>query len=120
MKTPICPTCSCSLVRLKISKEEAPSSEYQGERHYFCCQGCIDLFDIEPEKYLDEIKDFIVCPTCLAEKPRHLAVKKKLGVHEIYLCRCTHCADAFVKKSDYYLQRLQWAEMQSASDRVRK
>ena len=79
MKTPICPTCSCSLVRLKISKDKAATSRYEGEEYHFCCQGCVDIFVDDPQKYLQEINDFIVCPTCLAEKPRHLAVKKEIA-----------------------------------------
>ena len=42
MDTPICPTCNCSLVRLKISRDKAASSHYDGEEYYFCCQGCAD------------------------------------------------------------------------------
>ena len=73
MDTQICPTCSCSLVRLKISKGKAATSRYEGKEYHFCCQGCVDIFVTDPQKYLQEISDFIVCPTCLAEKPQHLA-----------------------------------------------
>ncbi len=106
MKTPICPTCSCSLVRLRISKDKAATHSFDGEEYHFCCQGCVDIFVADPEKYLQEIKDFIVCPTCLAEKPRHLAVKEEIAGQEVYFCRCPHCLEQFRKKPDHYTQRM--------------
>ncbi len=109
MKTPICPTCSCSLVRLKISKDSAPTSRYEGEEYHFCCQGCVDIFVTDPQKYLQEISDFIVCPTCLAEKQQHLAVKEEIAGREVYFCRCPHCLDAFREKPDHFINRLEWS-----------
>ena len=106
MKTPICPTCGCSLVRLEISKSNAATHTYGGEEYYFCCQGCVDIFVGDPQKYLREIDDLIVCPTCLAEKPRHLAVKEKIAGQDVYFCRCPHCVEQFRKKPDHYAKRL--------------
>ena len=111
METPICPTCSCSLVRLKISKDKATSIRYKSEEYHFCCQGCVDIFVADPQKYLQEIDDFIVCPTCLAEKPRHLAVKEEIAGQAVYFCRCPHCSDAFRAKPDHYINRLEWTEI---------
>lgn len=108
MNTPICPTCSCSLIRLKISKDKAATSLYAGEEYYFCCQGCVDVFDLDPQKYLAEIRDFIVCPTCLAEKPRHLATKEDIAGQEVYFCRCPHCIQTFRENPDQYATRLDW------------
>jgi len=51
MKTLICPTCGCSLVRLGISKEKAFPHSYNSEEYRFCCQACVDLFTIDPQKY---------------------------------------------------------------------
>jgi len=28
-------------------------AEYKGEYYYFCCKGCKDLFQENPQKYLD-------------------------------------------------------------------
>ncbi|AEB11778.1 YHS domain-containing protein [Marinithermus hydrothermalis] len=28
------------------------STEYQGKTYYFCCKGCKNAFDKDPEKYL--------------------------------------------------------------------
>jgi len=107
MKTLICPTCGCSLVRLGISKEKASISTYNGEKYYFCCHGCVTQFTVDPDKYLNEIKDMIVCPTCLAEKQREFAVKLKIAGREVYFCRCPHCHEGFRKDPDYYIRRLE-------------
>jgi len=66
MKTPICPTCGCSLVRLGIRNDQATVYRTNGDEYRFCCQGCVDLFITDPRKHLKETKDMIVCPTCLA------------------------------------------------------
>jgi len=81
MKTLICPTCNCSLVRLGIAPDKAATYSHNGEKLYFCCQGCADVFiaSTDPQKYLDEIKDLIVCPSCLGEKPPELAVKLEIA-----------------------------------------
>jgi YHS domain-containing protein len=36
--------------------------DYQGQRLYFCCPACIDLFKKEPEKYLQKLKEQGVRP----------------------------------------------------------
>ena len=70
--------------------------------------GCADIFVTDPQKYLQEISDLIVCPSCLGEKPRRLAVKEEIAGQEVYFCRCPHCIDSFREKPDYFLQRLEW------------
>jgi len=30
-------------------------SVYNGKKVYFCCQGCVTKFEVEPEKYLDKL-----------------------------------------------------------------
>ena len=52
METLICLTCGCSLVRLGISSDKVATHNHDGEARYFCCQGCVDLFVTDPEKYL--------------------------------------------------------------------
>ncbi len=49
MKTLVCPTCGCSLVRLGISKEKSVTSHSNGKEYHFCCQGCADLYTIGQE-----------------------------------------------------------------------
>ena len=51
MKTPICPRCGCSLVRLGVSKDKAATYSYKGEEYLFCCQQCADMFMTDPEQH---------------------------------------------------------------------
>jgi len=105
--TPICPTCSCSLIRLGIGSERWTKLICEGKEYFFCCQGCVDLFNQEPSRYLKETEDLVVCPTCLAEKPLQQTVRMEIAGWEVFFCRCPHCSDAFQKKPDYYVKRLQ-------------
>jgi len=109
MKTLICPTCNCSLVRLGITPDKAATYSHNGEKYYFCCQGCADIFSTstDPQKYLDEIEDFIVCPVCLAEKTSQFVVKLEVAGQEVDFCRCPHCHQVFRKKPDFYIRRLE-------------
>ncbi len=107
MNTLVCPTCGCSLVRLGISKENSVPQRHDGEEYRFCCQGCAELFVTDPEKYLRETNDLIVCPTCLAEKPLAWAVTLKIGQREVHFCRCPHCAELFERNPEFYLKRLE-------------
>ncbi len=65
---------SARQVGLGISKEKATRHSHGGKEYLFCCQGCADVFAADPEIRLQETKDLIVCPTCLAEKPPQSAV----------------------------------------------
>ncbi len=107
MKTLICPTCGCSLVRLGISKENAVAHSHNGEEFYFCCRGCVDLFVANPKERLEETRGMIVCPACLAEKPMQQAVKLEIAGQEVYFCRCPHCVDVFQRNPDFYIERLE-------------
>lgn len=106
MNGAICPTCGCSLVRLEIPRAEAVSTTRDGERHYFCCQGCADLFVENPDGYLAEIRDWIVCPTCLAEKPRSLSVSIEHEGQEVWFCRCPYCVDEFRERPAELMERM--------------
>ena len=107
MKTLICRTCGCSLVRLGVSKEDSVAHHHKGEEYRFCCQGCADLFAQDPPKYLQETSDLIVCPTCLAEKPTKRAVACDIAGKQVYFCRCPYCAEVFQKNPDFYMKRLE-------------
>ena len=104
--TPICPACGCSLVRLGISRADAARLEHRGQELNFCCQGCVDVFAQDPDRYLGEIADWIVCPTCLAEKPKKLTVSISHEGREIHFCRCPHCVEEFQRRPEELLQRL--------------
>jgi len=107
MKTPICPTCSCSLVRLGVGKDAAVAYCYNGEDYLFCCRGCVDIFITDPEKYLAEIKGLAVCPTCLGEKPLERTIRMEHDAVVLHFCRCPHCLKEFAKNPEYYINRLE-------------
>ncbi len=109
MQTPICPTCGCSLVRLGITREQATPLQHDGSEYLFCCQACADLFVDDPEEYLRETSDLIVCPTCLAEKPQRSAVELTVDGQVVQFCRCPYCTEVFQKDPDFYIKRLQGA-----------
>lgn len=107
MKTLICPTCGCSLVRLGISKDKALRYAYHGEEYLFCCQGCMEQFISEPQRYLEEVSDLVVCPTCLGEKPLRSTVKVKFSGRELHFCRCPHCPEEFKRNPGHFMRRLE-------------
>jgi len=111
LETLICPTCGCSLVRLGISKDKATIYTHAGRDYFFCCKGCVDVFVTDPKNRIEETKDLVICPTCLAEKNPQSAVSLEHDGKEIYFCRCPHCVDMFKKNPSYYLMRLQGMEM---------
>jgi len=106
MKTMICATCGCSLIRLGISNEQAVNFEFQSVSYAFCCQGCLKFFKQNPEKYLKETANIEVCPTCLAEKPASFTVPILLDGHKFYFCRCPYCLDTFNESPQYFIDRL--------------
>lgn len=105
-KTMICSTCGCSLIRLGINKEQAVRHEYRSVTHFFCCQGCLELFKQDPEMHLKETSDIDVCPTCLAEKPIAFTEPIQFESEELHFCRCPYCLDTFNNNPQYYLDRL--------------
>jgi YHS domain-containing protein len=105
-ETPICPTCGCSLVRLGMARADATAHTHGGKELLFCCQGCVDLFTEQPEAYLAEVRDWVVCPACLAEKPKALTVTVEHEGETIHFCRCPCCQDAFRKDPEALLRRL--------------
>jgi len=105
--TPICPTYSCSLVRLGITKEAATTYVHEGNLYYFCCEECLAPFKAEPKKYIDEIADMTVCPTCLAEKSLQTTVTLEHAGTTFHFCRCPHCLTEFKKNPDHYIKRLE-------------
>jgi len=107
MKTLICPTCGCSLVRVGVRKDQATVLNHNEKDYYFCCQGCVDVFITDPRKYLVETNDMIVCPTCLAEKLPQQAVKLTIEGEVVHFCRCPHCQEAYRKNPDFYIRRLE-------------
>ncbi len=106
MKTLICPTCGCSLVRLGITEINIVTRKYQNEKYSFCCNGCAVIFDKNPKTVINETKDLIVCPSCLAEKPIDQTVALNHKGNTIYFCKCPFCMTVFKENPEYYLKRL--------------
>jgi Cu(I)/Ag(I) efflux system membrane fusion protein len=84
--------------------------EYQGEKVYFCCPGCDDIFLEEPEKYLDKLPQFkqksieqIHCPVMGG------AINKKYFIEyqgkKVYFC-CPGCEETFLKEPEKYMDKL--------------
>jgi YHS domain-containing protein len=106
METPICPTCGCSLARLGIAPADAARARRGGTEVLFCCDGCRESFEHDPERYLADVADWVVCPACLAEKPKRLTVSVEYDGSPVYLCRYPCCLDAFRKDPEAMLGRL--------------
>lgn len=106
INTPICPGCLSSLVRLGMHKSTGVAHNYHGREYYFCSRGCVDVFEQDGERYLQELKDLIVCPVCLGERYIRSA---RLAVVEgsiYYTCRAPRCQEYFEEAPDFYLKRL--------------
>ncbi len=39
---------------MEVNEAGAPMAEYQGNKYYFCCEGCKKAFIKEPGKYLSK------------------------------------------------------------------
>jgi len=118
MKIDICPPCGCSLVRLGIKKGNSTSYTHNNTEYQFCCEGCLDLFKTNPEKYLQEINDLVVCPVCLREKSIELTTKIEHEGIDYHFCRCPHCEDQFKKKPDHYIKRLAGEDAENVSNKM--
>ncbi len=110
MKTLVCPTCGCSLVRLGISKDAAVAHSHECKEYFFCCDGCLEQFIADPEKHLHETGGLMVCPVCLTEKSPELTKKLERDGAVLYFCRCPLCMEAFKKNPEYYIRRLEGKE----------
>lgn len=104
--TPVCATCGCSLIRLGVSKDHIVEANYNEKGLLFCCDGCLQVFGEDPDKYLEEAGSIIVCPTCLGEKKESSSVELLYNSWAINFCRCPFCLSEFMKKPDYYIDRL--------------
>jgi YHS domain-containing protein len=106
MKSALCPTCGCSLVRLKISREQATHLALDGADYHFCCKGCADIFRSDPQRYLAQISDIVVCPGCLGEKPLAVTTRVAHAGRTVNFCGCPHCEEAFARDPDRLVARL--------------
>jgi YHS domain-containing protein len=106
VRSVICPTCGCSLVRLGIPRESATHYEHEGRELHFCCQSCLDRFLGDPDLYLDRSRDGVVCPTCLGEKPVDVTVRVERDGTTLRFCGCPHCEEAFDRDPEGLTRRL--------------
>ncbi len=106
MKTPICPTCGCSLVRLGMTENNVIRLKHRDTDYSFCCDGCVTLFKENPEARLRETDNLVVCPGCLAEKPITQTVTIQYNGEDLLFCRCPHCVTVFQEDPEYYMKRL--------------
>lgn len=49
------PQATCPIMAGKINKEIY--TDYEGKRVYFCCKGCIAVFQKDPAKYIKKLED---------------------------------------------------------------
>jgi YHS domain-containing protein len=49
------PQTACPVMGGKINQQLY--ADYQGQRVYFCCPACIDIFKKDPEKYLKKLRE---------------------------------------------------------------
>ncbi|BDB98481.1 YHS domain-containing protein [Saccharolobus caldissimus] len=114
----ICPVCKCSLQRLillgsgkllKISEvsRKVPLTIYNGLKYYFCCEDCRERFLKNPEYYINESKNVVVCPVCFAERDRGNAIKIEYQSLEVYTCGCPHCEEAFLNDPASFLETIE-------------
>ena len=102
----LCPTCGCSLLRLEIAIDVASRAKFEGDEYYFCCEGCASQFLENPQSYLDEIRDMVICPVCLGEKLKSQTVSIDHRGEPLFFCRCPCCITDFQKNPNHFLDRI--------------
>lgn len=49
----VCPIMG-GVVDKKTAEAEGLVREYKGRKYYFCCDGCPEKFDVDPESYINK------------------------------------------------------------------
>jgi YHS domain-containing protein len=107
VRSVLCPTCGCSLVRLDVNREQAVHAAHDRTLYFFCCDGCAETFRRNPDHYLARIADVVVCPVCLGEKPVDMTVTVQHAGRTVHLCECPYCVERFTGDPDSYLARFE-------------
>jgi hypothetical protein len=81
--------------------------------YFFCCEGCAERFRADPERYLAQIADVVVCPACLAEKPAARTVTVEVAGQTVHVCGCPGCQSALERDPDRLLAPLQTGKARS-------
>lgn len=106
INTPVCPGCLSSLVRLGRHKATGVAHNFRGREYYFCNRDCVDVFESNPERSLQELKDLFVCPVCLGERYIRSAQQAAVEGSIYYTCRAPRCQEYFQEAPEFYLKRL--------------
>ncbi len=92
----------CPVMGASVS--EKYRTEYKGQYVYFCCQGCISMFEKDPETYIaklsaedqEAIKPNAVCPMTKEPIEDHTRFVEYEG-RKVYFC-CDGCVEMFKKQ----------------------
>ena len=106
----------CPVMGGKIDKKVY--TDFQGQRVYFCCPGCIGAFKKEPEKYLKKTAEAGVVLESVQTKCPVMGgkINKKICAdykgRRVYFC-CQGCVEPFKKEPEKYLTKLGKQKKQS-------
>jgi YHS domain-containing protein len=92
----------CPVMKADVS--EKYRVDYKGQYVYFCCQGCIAMFEKDPEKYIatlspedqEAIKPNEICPVTHEPIPDKTRWIEEDG-RKVYFC-CDGCMDMYKQK----------------------
>lgn len=92
----------CPVMNSAVS--EKFRAEYKGQFVYFCCQGCVTMFEKDPEKYIaklskedaEAIKTNAICPITQEPNPDLTRWVENEG-RKVYFC-CEGCATMYKAK----------------------
>lgn len=66
----------CPICKMEVKKDI--HTDYMGERIYFCNKGCMEKFNKDPKKYMEQMKkDGVVCEKTEAKEKVKAENKKK-------------------------------------------
>ena len=91
LKDPVC--------GMQVTDASRHSIEHGGRRYYFCCQGCRDKFETNPEQYLGPALKDPVCGMNVTEDSEYSAEHEG---RTWYFC-CGGCRDKFLSNPEQYL-----------------
>jgi len=103
------PQANCPVMGHKIDKSSY--LDYEGQRVYFCCDGCKEKFLKEPEKYFKKFQDEGVllesvqtkCPVMGGDINKEVFID--YNGRRIYFC-CAGCEETFLKEPEKYLKKI--------------
>ena len=104
------PQTVCPVMGGKINKEIYV--DYQGQRIYFCCNGCPETFRKDPEKYMKKLAASNVLPESVQTVCPVMGgkINKEIYVdyegRRAYFC-CKGCPEMFKKDPEKYLKKLE-------------